>query len=506
MGHSQSKELDCNTKSSTTDRNVIASLNKNFVNVTLGNTVIKSLIDTGASISCISKSLLDKVLPDAEISSSDITYISGVGGQTVEVVGNTLLEFQISNTSIIHKFYIFNYIQHDFIIGNDLLIDTNAEISHKNKTLTLNEGLIHVAYALPDSTIENKGTKVKVQPSANKEASDKILCPGYRKHQVGFVRTIKDISIDPYSEILIPAKISKIPLNEIVYIEPTSRIQKKKNLLGGKSIIKTDVNRGYVRFLNSSEEQIKIKANTIIAKAHIINKDHILDIEQDRQNHDNFTVSSIQCPEHESVEVAKSLGFNLENSDLSQKQKTKLLGFLGQYRDIFATNLTELGKAKGYMHKINTNNAPPIRSRPYRQSTEAKGITEKLTKEMLDNGVIEPSSSSWASPIVLVKKPDGSHRFAVDYRKLNQVTVPMTHPLPLLSDTIDLIAAANATIFSVIDLQSGFWQQELDPETKHKTAFVTHQGSFEFNRLPFGLRNSPAAFQMMMNSVLRGLN
>ena len=95
---------------------------------------------------------------------------------------------------------------------------------------------------------------------------------------------------------------------------------------------------------------------------------------------------------------------------------------------------------------------------------------------------------------------------AIDYRRLNKVTIPILHPLPRLEDGFDSIGESSATIFSTLDLKSAFYQIPLDPETKHKSAFITHEGVFEFNRLPYGLKNAPMSFQMLMSEVLRGLN
>ncbi|GBN27996.1 Transposon Ty3-I Gag-Pol polyprotein, partial [Araneus ventricosus] len=154
-------------------------------------------------------------------------------------------------------------------------------------------------------------------------------------------------------------------------------------------------------------------------------------------------------------------------------------------------------------HRINTGNHPPIKQYPRRLPLAKKEEAERLVKEMVDNGIIEESSGSWASHIVLVKKKDGSTRFCVDYRKFNEITIKDSYPLPRIDDTLD--ALKGSQWFSALDLKSGYWQVDIQPEDKEKTAFTTGQGLWQFKVMPFGLCNAPATFERLMETVLRGL-
>ncbi|GBN68513.1 Retrovirus-related Pol polyprotein from transposon 297, partial [Araneus ventricosus] len=194
----------------------------------------------------------------------------------------------------------------------------------------------------------------------------------------------------------------------------------------------------------------------------------------------------------------------LENLEgLNEEQRTAVKELLQEFQNLFSTSDSDVGRCNMTQHRINTGNHPPIKQYPRRLPLAKKEEAERLVKEMVDNGIIEESSGPWASPIVLVKKKDGSTRFCVDYRKLNEITIKDSYPLPRIDDTLD--ALNGSQWFSTLDLKSGYWQVEIHPEDKEKTAFTTVQGLWQFKVMPFGLCNAPATFERLMETVLRGL-
>jgi hypothetical protein len=122
---------------------------------------------------------------------------------------------------------------------------------------------------------------------------------------------------------------------------------------------------------------------------------------------------------------------------------------------------------------------------------------------MLKARVIEPANSDWASPVVLVPKPDGSMRFCIDYRRLHNLTVRELYLLPRMDECIDSLG--DARIFSTLDCNSGYWQIPVDPADRAKTTLTSHEGLYWFLRMPFGLRNAPATFQRFVDITLAGL-
>ncbi|CAM5118574.1 unnamed protein product [Eretmochelys imbricata] len=185
---------------------------------------------------------------------------------------------------------------------------------------------------------------------------------------------------------------------------------------------------------------------------------------------------------------------------LGRMQQQQIKELCTSYAPMFSATpgLTE----RAY-NSIDTGNAHPIRVQPYQVSPQAKTAIEREIHDMLQMGVIYPSGSAWASPVVLVPKPDGEIRFCLDYHKLKAVTLPDNYPMPHIDELLEKLGWAQ--FISTLDLTKGYWQVPLDESTKERSAFTTHVGLYEFNVLPFRQRNAPATFQRLVDGLLAGL-
>ena len=189
---------------------------------------------------------------------------------------------------------------------------------------------------------------------------------------------------------------------------------------------------------------------------------------------------------------------DLDISHLTTEQQKTVREALTPYTKLWSGHLGLIEKAK---HRINLiPGAQPFRLPPYRSGPKAREIEQNEVARMLDEGVIEPSESEFASPVLLVPKPDGTKRFCVDYRRLNALTVKDSYPLQRMDECLDSLG--NAEWFTTLDANSGYWQMAIPEEDRHKTAFVCHSGCYQFRRMPFGLCNAPATFQRTMDILL----
>ncbi|PIK43002.1 Retrovirus-related Pol polyprotein from transposon [Apostichopus japonicus] len=191
-----------------------------------------------------------------------------------------------------------------------------------------------------------------------------------------------------------------------------------------------------------------------------------------------------------SSSVDQPITFDLSKSRLSETERKQAQNLLQEFSDVFSANSTDFGRTNLVTHSIKTDSSTPIKQRAYRSTPKMREEIQNQCDRLMENDLIEESYGPWSSPIVMIKKPDGTYRFCVDYRKLNKVTVKDSHPLPRIDDTLD--ALSGNVLFSTMDLASGFWQVEMNEEDKEKTAFTTGDTLYQFKQM--SLLSKPSYF------------
>ena len=232
------------------------------------------------------------------------------------------------------------------------------------------------------------------------------------------------------------------------------------------------------------------------------------------------TPKPVLCSIEENVEKSEQLSEELNESDscvkfsnsdvlaniekkvshLSPEQKVEIVSVIFGNRQLFSDTP---GRTDLVDHDIDTGDNRSVKQHPYRANPFKMKILQDEIDYMMTNDIIEPSSSSWSSPCLLVPKPDKSYRFCTDYRKVNALSKTDSYPIPRIDDCIDRVGGARYV--SKFDLLKGYWQIPLTERAKEVSAFVTPMGLYQYKVMPFGLKNAPATFQRLVNGIIFGL-
>ena len=427
------------------------------------------LVDTGAAATLISKELWDRCGGEMQLESAEGRKLVGVQGTPLTLHGTAQIPLELHDEPFSVRVLVADKLTRgvDVIIGRDFLKDHHCiiEMGKAKDVLHLKEQGISIV--LNSKEPEPLDTEVHV-----------ILD--------------ESLNVPPFSEIEVMATVSRSAASQTWIME--GNMQQRSAVMVARAVVAPDGTEVPVRILNWRNEPVSIPKGTKIAQL-----EPVSDVATE-------VVATASKDAQEISDDHRSRLWELANQTgdhLTPDQKEQLFTLFLEYADLFATGPDDFGRTGRLQHRINTGNAQPIRQQARRIPPFRKEEVKTLLSEMLDKDVIRPSESPWASPVVLVKKKDGSTRFCVDYRRVNTVTRKDAYPLPRIDTTLDTLAGSKW--FSTLDLISGYWQVEVNPEDREKTAFCTPNGLFEFKVMPFGLCNAPATFQRLMDMVLAGV-
>ena len=299
------------------------------------------------------------------------------------------------------------------------------------------------------------------------------------------------------SEVIVQYQLPKSSKDQLGMITPfpdSDNFSMSLNILPAYSVCRANSRSVPVRLMNTPSLDIELQAGQKVSEfCSFVEVPYIAS----DGHHDNSNLCcSTTLPSMETINDLK----NALSPALSEIERKAILDTLMKFVDVFKR---DLGHTSVLTHSIDTGTASPIRQHPRRLPYAFREEVQSQVTDMLHQGIIQPCSSPWASPIVLVKKKDGKYRFCVDYCKLNAVTKKDAHPLPRVDDLLD--ALKGLVMFSTMDLRSGYWQVSMNPIDREKTAFVTPDGLWEFCRMPLEVSNGGAIFQRAIEIVLSGL-
>lgn len=417
---------------------------------------MKALVDSGASISCIDyHNLLKSGLTNKFSIKPSTTRATSASGQSINIMGTITLPISIAKLTLIQTFYVVdNSLPVQIILGDDFLNSQKTTKCYETHKLILQGGITETP--LITQTPNTSGL-----------------------HRTYIVNTHKPLTVPANSLVTFSAGFQHKHDNNtncLPYIlQPLPKVHNKFNLALARAIVTpSNTNKITCTIMNHTDNAIYLPTKTRIAKITPLFNSTLMSIDTTTDN------NKAENDTQEYIRIAQDdLGFNFSNTDLTTAEQNELYTVIGQNRNAFAKSVSEMGITNIYKHVIDTGDANPIRQRFYRTSPQIKREIEKQVDELLANKLISKSFSQWSSPCLLVKKADGTYRFAVDYRKLNTVCRTMSHPLPTLQEIYDCIGEAKAQYMSVLDIKQSFWTVGLDPKTAEKSTFTCHKGNYK---------------------------
>ena len=353
----------------------------------------------------------------------------------------------------------------------------------------------HPSLHQPGQTQNPVDSPVCESESSNKQTT---LVPCVR------VSLVKSLQLPPNQSAVVPVRVEGDfdPAGQTMFVKRHRELEKDTGLIVEDALLPHPENGlTHIVVTNLSGFTGNVSAGTPVGVAEPVEVSSCED-ETDTTATDQVNVRNLSSTTEEWRK--RSLLEQLKFEEVPPAAMNQLTEFLTQRHAVFSLEEGERGETDIITMSIDTGDSPPVRQHPRRLPFVLRGEVAKQLRDMQQNGVIQPSSSPWSSPVVMVRKKDGSHRFCVDYRQLNAVTKTDAFPLPRIDDLLDQLGGAKH--FSTLDLGSGFWQILMEPESREKTAFTTPHGLYEFLVMPFGLTNAPAVFQRLMHRVISGLN
>ena len=459
-----------------------AALNKGLrqplaARLRIGGRMTSTTIDSGSGACLLTRHAL-RAMPGGEsMLRPSRAKVLSVSGDIVPVAGEATLVVDLDEPRAV-RFLVVDEAPHEALLGNDLMAQLRMSIKvHKG---VIKIGNRRFAVSAGSATAAEKGARATVITAAKD-----YHCPPNTITVVATegdfeteeVFTVADKSIQLAEglyliEGLHKTENSRLSRAALVNVNPDRAIRIPK----GKALGRAENRTTGVKVFAAATEAESKRAGP-----------------RTPDDSDTTQVTEDEIRKH----VAGIQG-------LDDRQRARVLQILLKYRWHFRTDLARAGAADLEPMKVVTRDEEPTQARGPRLSPKEKEAERAEVEKMFKANVVEETRGKWSSPVLMVKKPDQTIRFCIDFRQLNRKTVKDPYPLPRIDESLDKLGKAKW--FSSFDLAAGYWQVPLDPESREKTGFtVAGLGRFHFLVVPMGLTNAPAHFQRAMDSLLAGL-
>ena len=433
------------------------------VEVKVSGIPIEAVVDSGAHITVLQRGWVEHWAPHLQ-SDEVVNLNSAAAGGVIPATLSKEVDITLNGVSITMSIYVAD-INDDCILGLDWMRAARVRLDFEHGILEFKDQRIVARY--------KRGRAGKTPLAAARIVSNTLLRPN-SESMVWVSTPISSDGLWMFQEccqeegILIPNSVHSEKIKHRVTI------------------------------VNCSDHHIRLKAGNLMGTLQ-----PVISLEVS-ENHEEEKSASVRKLNREMLPLHMESMFAEACGALGDSQKEELHDLLLKNRAAFSMGDMDLGTFKTIKHHIHTGAARPVKQRMRRTPLGYASEEKKHLDLLLAGDVIEPSESEWASPSVLVRKRDGTVRWCIDMRRLNDVTMKDSFPLPLIEECIDSLDGS--VFFSSLDMASGYYQLEVSEEDREKTAFVTKYGLYQFKRMPFGLCNAPATFSRAISLVLHGMS
>ena len=438
----------------------------NFIFIKANFLKTKALVDTGAQKSCISESFCRKLhLTPTKLENGETQRLFTADGKPIPVLGTVELSVKIQGLAMPFTFHVLKGLNHNLILGVNFLTATKSKIDMSVGLISFCDDLVTLSLARPGDCV---------------------------------LKTIEAVDVPGQSEIVLPVQLSRNLSADFAIIESHPLLT--SDLVVARSLVQPCGQITVCKLLNPTNGSVHLNKGFVVAKISAITSDDICELSNSEP--EIKTQTSNEVPIEKCREALDKKGVKISGQNLTECEQNKLTRLLFDNLDIFASSLSELPGTDLVKHHIDTGDHKPVRLRAYRQTPEVKREMFRQVDDMLKSGIIEESDSPWSSPALLVKKASGEYRFVTDFRQVNKLTKPVFWPLPTMEEIIDTVSDCNPSIFSLLDMKSGYFQVSLDDESKPCTAFSVGGSHYQYVRMANGLCNAPHTFQALLTKVL----
>ena len=456
--------------------------NTYLVDILADDVLCKGLLDSGSQVTTVAEWFYKQYLQESDmIAVNELLDLKQVSGQHLDYIGIIAVDLKFPD------------LDENRLFSTPVIIMNDTHFNHNVPFLVGTNVIKSCLTHLQEEVGPNFIQKAKLC-TPWKLAFQCVLSDNKRSFdRKGHVYSTKPVVIPSFSHVTVSGltRVSSSRETQVV-TEPDHLHSLPVGLVLLPSVRQINSSTRYshripVHIRNLTSQQVIIPAKAVIC-----------------QLQEAVLTDTVESTESEHLDSSFLQQFNFK-SEFSSSETEQIKQLLLKWKHLFSTSDTDIGRTDKVKHHIVLTNSEPFKERYRRIPPQLYQEVKQHLRDMLKAKVIRESNSPFASPIVLVRKPDGSLRFCIDFRKLNSRTVKDSYPLPRIDDTLDSLIGAR--YFSSLDLKAGYWQIELAEEDKAKTAFtVGPLGFYEWETLPFDLVNAPATFQRLMQQTMADIH